>query len=109
MQRLPSSAKELMVDIGVCHYMLIFEDIQGSLTMFDFGPIGGDVHVGGPDLQSPTKQPKSKTVAGEIRTTEVRSCHPLLLRNICHSVKLYPRCCSAANSQATADNRNSLT
>lgn len=73
MQRLPSSAKELMVDIGVCHYMLIFEDIQGSLTMFDFGPIGGDVHVGGPDLQSPTKQPKSKTVAGEIRTTEVRS------------------------------------
>lgn len=76
MQRLPSNVKQLMVDIGVCHYMLIFEDAQGSLLMFDFGPIGGDVHVGGPDIQASSKQPKSKSVAGEIRKTQVSPPSP---------------------------------
>ena len=71
MQRLPGSAKQLMLDIGVCHYMLIFEDAKGSLSMFDFGPIGGDVHVSTPDLQGPSEQPKSKSVAGEIRYRQV--------------------------------------
>eukprot|EP00892_Ulva_mutabilis_P007275 jgi/Ulvmu1/491/UM001_0499.1 len=71
MQRLPGSAKELMVDIGVCHYMLIFQDVKGGLLMCDFGPIGGDVHVSTPNLQDTSMQPKSKAVAGEVRLTKI--------------------------------------
>lgn len=76
MQRLPGSAKQLMVDIGVCHYMLIFEDTKGGLTMFDFGPVGGDMHVSAPTLQGASTPSKSKAVPGEVRHTQVRPPRP---------------------------------
>lgn len=58
-------------DVGAASACLqvVFEDASGRYTMFDFGPIGGDVHVGGPNLR-PTG--KRKRVKGEVRHTQVR-------------------------------------
>lgn len=77
MQRLSPEAKSLLVDAGICHFMFILRDPRGKLTMFDFGPIGGDVHVGipaggadAPKQGKPSKR-KSKSVQGEIRITQV--------------------------------------
>jgi hypothetical protein len=73
MQRLSHDAKARMVDFGVCHYMVIFEDASGRFQMFDFGPLGGDVHVGGPRLGGSEQSSKRRKgrVQGEVRHTKV--------------------------------------
>ncbi len=46
---LPPSFKRCIMDMGVCHYMVLLKDpSDGSCTMWDFGPKGGDVHLGLP-------------------------------------------------------------
>jgi hypothetical protein len=45
--RLPEPLRDGVRDCGVCHYMTVFRDSDGTLTQFDFGPAaGGDIHVG---------------------------------------------------------------
>ena len=44
--RLPRNLRDGVRDSGVCHYMTVFRQPDGSLVMFDFGPsAGGDIHV----------------------------------------------------------------
>lgn len=78
MQRLPHDAKARLVDFGVCHYMVIFEDTAGRLQMFDFGPLGGDVHVGTPRLLGSEKNSskhRKGCVQGKVRHKQVRTAH----------------------------------
>jgi hypothetical protein len=85
MQRLPAQAKSLLVDAGICHYMAIVREPSGKLFMFDFGPIGGDVHVHLTPSFQPDRRPAAlrgdcgtskkgdrKSVCGEVRMSQVR-------------------------------------
>lgn len=36
---------EAILDMGICHYMVILKDADGSCMQWDFGPRGGDVHI----------------------------------------------------------------
>jgi hypothetical protein len=97
MQRLSPEAKLLMVDAGVCHFMVIVKQPSQQMVQLDFGPIGGDVHVGGmpqtlqtasatasalnrtaaealsgsQDRAASQKKRKSKAVPGEVRVKQV--------------------------------------
>jgi hypothetical protein len=76
MDRLSGDLKALMVDAGVCHYMMVVRDARGRCIMFDFGPVGGDIHVGGgsPRLTDPAGMcptPSRSSAPGEIRRTQV--------------------------------------
>mmetsp|Transcript_35712 Transcript_35712/g.105555 ORF Transcript_35712/g.105555 Transcript_35712/m.105555 type:complete len:584 (-) Transcript_35712:523-2274(-) len=44
-QRLPPHIKQCIVDMGVCHYLVLVRDQSGAVWQWDFGPRGGDVHV----------------------------------------------------------------
>lgn len=47
-KRLPEPLREGVRDSGVCHYMTVFRQPDGTLTQFDFGPAaGGDIHLPG--------------------------------------------------------------
>ncbi|KAG1680412.1 hypothetical protein FOA52_015503 [Chlamydomonas sp. UWO 241] len=54
-QSLPLPVKEAIVDMGVCHYMVITRDANGVIRQWDFGPRGGDVHV---DLPGSSLRPR---------------------------------------------------
>lgn len=44
--RLPVPLQSGIRDCGVCHYMTVFRQPDGSFVQFDFGPsAGGDIHV----------------------------------------------------------------
>jgi hypothetical protein len=77
--------KAMLVDAGICHYMCIFREPTGRMLMFDFGPVGGEVHV---DLRPcltenqanamdaknghrHRRRRRKKAVQGEVRVTEV--------------------------------------
>lgn len=46
--RLPEPLRDGVRDSGVCHYMTVFRQQDGTLTQFDFGPAaGGDIHLPG--------------------------------------------------------------
>ena len=36
---------DAILDMGICHYMVILKEPDGSCTQWDFGPRGGDVHI----------------------------------------------------------------
>ena len=47
--RLPAPLRDGLRDCGVCHYMTVFKQKDGTLTQFDFGPsAGGDIHLSSP-------------------------------------------------------------
>jgi hypothetical protein len=76
MDRLSGDLKAIMVDAGVCHYMMVVRDARGRCTMFDFGPVGGDIHVGGgsphlTDRAGTGPTPSRSSAPGEIRRTQV--------------------------------------
>ena len=52
---------------------VVFEDPSGRLEMFDFGPLGGDVHVNAPGLQcsGSSNKRRKRSVQGEVRHTQV--------------------------------------
>jgi hypothetical protein len=77
--RLPVSLRDGIRDVGICHYMTIFRQPDGTLTQFDFGPTdGGDIHLwpgpfgmlGGRTRAAARRQ---RQVAGEIRESTVSS------------------------------------
>ena len=47
--RLPAPLRDGLRDCGVCHYMTVFKQKDGTMIQFDFGPrAGGDIHVSSP-------------------------------------------------------------
>jgi hypothetical protein len=96
-QRMSDEMKAMLVDAGICHYMAIFREPTGRMIMFDFGPVGGDVHVDLHPCLRPTQtstasiqdgkrkqKHRKKAVQGEVRITQV--CYSLsmniMLRNV---------------------------
>lgn len=46
--KVPERFHGILEDIGVCHYYVIFRQRDGTLTQYDFGPVGGrDISFGG--------------------------------------------------------------
>ena len=39
--RLPPAARELVADLGICHYVVVMKQPNGEVVQFDFGPKGG--------------------------------------------------------------------
>lgn len=68
LQRLSPETKMLMVDAGICHFMVVVKQPSQRLIMFDFGPVGGDVHVGGL-----TESPQSHSAAVTATATALNS------------------------------------
>lgn len=75
-RKLPAPVRRGVRDSGICHYMTVFKQPDGSLVQFDFGPKGGDIHVArGPFARLLSKQPlpgRSKVALGEVRENQVR-------------------------------------
>jgi hypothetical protein len=74
--RLPTPLRDGVRDAGVCHYMTVFRQPDGTLVQFDFGPAaGGDIHFPGPLARLLSKAPRSSnaparpghTVGGSVR------------------------------------------
>lgn len=60
--RLPEPLRDGLRDSGICHYMTVFKQQDGTLIQFDFGPeAGGDIHVSAP---GPLGRMFSKSKAG---------------------------------------------
>jgi len=75
---LPAPLREGVRDCGVCHYMTVFRQPDGTLVQFDFGPsAGGDIHVHkGPLARLLTRGPRGQNskrqVDGKVRERQVR-------------------------------------
>jgi hypothetical protein len=66
---LPTPLRDGVRDAGICHYLTVFRQLDGTLVQFDFGPsAGGDIHVSaGPFTRFLNKSPSStssKAAAG---------------------------------------------
>lgn len=76
--RLPGPLRDGVRDCGVCHYMMVFRQRDGTLTQFDFGPAaGGDIYIpAGPfsRLLTPLNRKRSRVlrVEGKVRECKVR-------------------------------------
>lgn len=77
---LPQATKDLMKDVGICHYLTVFKDPSGKLLQFDFGPEAGR------DIEAPhpvsrlrrtvgigATAAENKAKRGVIREEQVRS------------------------------------
>ena len=83
--RLPGPLRDGVRDSGVCHYMTVFRQPDGTLVQFDFGPTsGGDIHVPlGPFTRLIKKAPRAprgahQIVQGHVRENKLTSlpaCH----------------------------------
>lgn len=86
--RLPGPIRDGVRDSGVCHYMTVFRQPDGTLVQFDFGPRGGgDIHVpGGPIARLLNKGPRRthsgggglEAIDGQVRENKLTSlpdCH----------------------------------
>lgn len=76
-RRLPAPVRRGVRDSGLCHYMTVFKQPDGSLVQFDFGPKGGDIHVArGPFAailsKTRTAQGPGSAAVGEVRENQVR-------------------------------------
>ena len=68
--RLPRRMRAGVRDAGICHYLAVFKQRDGSLVQFDFGPQGGDIHVArGPFafLSKSADGKMQRMVPGEVR------------------------------------------
>ncbi|KAL4421238.1 hypothetical protein ABPG75_010529 [Micractinium tetrahymenae] len=68
--RLPGRLRYGVRDAGICHYLAVFKQRDGSLVQFDFGPRGGDIHVArGPFafLSKSADGKMQRLVPGEVR------------------------------------------
>ena len=52
LKHVPRPVRRGLAEVGVCHYLTAFRTPDGRLLTYDFGPMGGDVHVGLPVDQS---------------------------------------------------------
>jgi hypothetical protein len=66
--RLPEPLRNGLRDSGVCHYMTVFKQKDGTMVQFDFGPaVGGDIHVAGPGPLNKSSKERKKAVVGQVR------------------------------------------
>jgi len=77
--KLPAPLRDGLRDSGVCHYMTVFKQQDGTLIQFDFGPMaGGDIHVSSPGPlgrllnKSKGENPRQKKVEGQVRERRLR-------------------------------------
>ena len=91
--KLPAPLRDGLRDSGVCHYMTVFKQKDGTLIQFDFGPsAGGDIHVSSPGPLAPLgrllnmnkspaggvsddgieNNPSAKKVDGQVRERRLR-------------------------------------
>ena len=75
---MPSSVCSINILHAPLDMQVVFEDASGRLEMFDFGPLGGDVHLNAPGLQCSGNGNKrrKRSVQGEVRHTKVSSGLP---------------------------------
>eukprot|EP00887_Chlorella_sp_A99_P005090 scaffold25.g5090.t1 len=79
-RKLPKPLRYGVRDAGICHFFTVFRARDGTLHQFDFGPQGGDIHVGhgpfaalglaksgGPAGARGRAGPAPRTVTGEVR------------------------------------------
>eukprot|EP00890_Picochlorum_soloecismus_P003396 jgi/Picsp_1/4057/NSC_01568-R1_protein len=78
--RLPEPLRDGLRDTGVCHYMTVFKQKDGTLVQFDFGPLaGGDIHVSAPGPlgrvlgKSPKGSRNKQRVDGQVRERKISS------------------------------------
>jgi hypothetical protein len=68
--RMPRRLRAGVRDAGICHYLAVFKQRDGSLVQFDFGPRGGDIHVARGPFAFLSKSADGKMrrhVPGEVR------------------------------------------
>ena len=81
-QRLPASLRQLLVDAGVAHFLIVLrEETSGTMTQWDFGPVGCDTTLFGRSAGNargsllasllPAQRRRRARVPGEIRELEV--------------------------------------
>jgi hypothetical protein len=77
--KLPAPLRDGLRDSGVCHYMTVFKQQDGTLIQFDFGPsAGGDIHVSSPGPlgrvlnKSRGEDRRQKKVDGQVRERRLR-------------------------------------
>ena len=91
--KLPAPLRDGLRDSGICHYMTVFKQKDGTLIQFDFGPsAGGDIHVSSPGPLAPLgrmlnmnkspassesddgieSSPNAKKVDGQVRERRLR-------------------------------------
>jgi hypothetical protein len=87
---LPTTLRDGVRDAGICHYLTVFKQPDGTLVQFDFGPSGGgDIHVSagpfsrflnrGSAIQKPASVSSSKlssrnrAVGGKVREHKLTS------------------------------------
>lgn len=71
-RRLPRTLRNGVRDSGICHYLAVFRQKDGSLVQFDFGPRGGDIHVAASNgpfafLSKSADGKMARHVPGEVR------------------------------------------
>ena len=78
--RLPEPLRDGLRDTGVCHYMTVFKQKDGTLVQFDFGPsAGGDIHVSAPGPlgrvlgKNPKGSRNKQRVDGQVRERKISS------------------------------------
>lgn len=78
--RLPAPLRDGVRDAGVCHYMTVFRQPDGTLVQFDFGPAaGGDIHVPrGPLARLLSAAPRGggRAVPGAVREHRLTALPP---------------------------------
>lgn len=88
-QRLPASLRQLLVDAGVAHFLIVLrEETSGTMTQWDFGPVGCDTTLFGRSAGNPrgsllasllpAQRRRRARVPGEIRELEVYSILELI-------------------------------
>lgn len=72
--RLPEPLRNGLRDSGVCHYMTVFKQKDGTMVQFDFGPaVGGDIHVAGPGPLNKSSKERKKAVVGQVRERKLQA------------------------------------
>ena len=64
---------QLLQDVGVCHFMVVYKQPTGRLVQYDFGPVGRDISLGPADQGRLARLlgRRSRAVPADIRETRV--------------------------------------
>eukprot|EP00899_Mesostigma_viride_P008495 jgi/Mesvir1/17647/Mv08865-RA.1 len=68
-ENLPPVVKNGLTELGICHFMTVFETPRGEHYQFDFGPVGGDIEIKYGKAADSRNAPSAR--AGEIREEQL--------------------------------------
>jgi hypothetical protein len=77
--KLPTPLRDGIRDTGICHYLTVFKQQDGTLIQFDFGPeSGGDVHLSAPGplgriFNKSKPGTRQQRVTGQVREKRLRA------------------------------------